>query len=102
MPIIGFSGTRGVEVVSGVRRRILLTRTVAAGVAVALLATTAQAVAAPNSSGWHGLGWDLPTLQQVGAVAGQAVPNRPIQVPPPSSAPAPQVAWPVAATYHLG
>jgi len=84
------------------RHRTFLTRTAIAAVAVALVASATQAVAAPNTSGWHGLGWDLPSLQQVDAVTGQAVANRPVQIPPPSSAPAPQVSWPAAATFHIG
>ncbi|MFI9381437.1 RHS repeat-associated core domain-containing protein [Kutzneria sp. NPDC052558] len=86
----------------GLSRRTFLTRTAIATVAVALVATATQAVAAPNASGWHGLGWDLPSLQQVNPVVGQAIASRPVQIAPPSSAPAPQVVWPAAATYRVG
>ena len=101
MPITAFQAHEG-DVVLGMRRSTFLTRTTVAVVAMSLVAASSQAVATAGTTGWHGLGWDLPALQQTNTVAGEIGTNRPVTAPPAPSAPAPKVSWPAASSYRVG
>ncbi|MER6792093.1 RHS repeat-associated core domain-containing protein [Amycolatopsis mediterranei] len=76
-------------------------RALALGMAVVLLGSAQTAAAEAAAGGWHGLGWDLPPLQQTHSVDGvdggfRAKPA----TPGGSSAPA-KVSWPAAATADV-
>ena len=47
-------------------------RAISAAVAITVLGAGQAAFAAPDKHGWHGLGWDLPALQQWKSVVGKA------------------------------
>jgi RHS repeat-associated protein len=67
--------------------------------AMVLLGSAQTAVAAPpGATGWHGLGWDLPALQQTKSVDGIPDTTRKPSTVPPASAPTPTVVWPAAAS----
>ncbi|MFB9932205.1 RHS repeat-associated core domain-containing protein [Amycolatopsis halotolerans] len=67
-----------------------------------MTACVQQAVAAPANSphGWHGLGWDLPPLQQTTSVSGKpdGLASHPVPTP---SAPLPKVVWPPASSTEV-
>jgi RHS repeat-associated protein len=70
-------------------------------VAVAMVLATQQAVATPAApSGWHGLGWDLPELQQYTPVPGKDGALGPVPVSVASS-PVPEVHWPAAGSAEV-
>ncbi|MEV6823394.1 RHS repeat-associated core domain-containing protein [Amycolatopsis sp. NPDC051102] len=65
-----------------------------------MLGTGQQAVAAPAAPGWHGLGWDLPALQQTDSVDVQpsGLSAAPVAM---AAAPTPSVSWPAAAAADV-
>jgi RHS repeat-associated protein len=67
-----------------------------------MISSESSAIAAATAShGWHGLGWDLPSLQASPSVGGTAnIPSKPMQ-PAPASISAPTVTWPSAASAQV-
>jgi RHS repeat-associated protein len=89
----------------GSRRRSWSRPGLAAVVVLAVLASTEPAWAGPRAgSGWHGLGWDLPPLQQTSSVPGVANKMRPAPGTGTTgramTAP-PAVSWPAAASAEV-
>src|SRR5258705_13783518 len=67
-------------------------------VAVVLLGSAQSAAGARAAPGWHGLGWDLPPLQQTQSVDGVDGGFRPAADTSPKSVTPPRVVWPAAAS----
>ncbi|OLR91853.1 RHS repeat-associated core domain-containing protein [Actinokineospora bangkokensis] len=69
-----------------------------------LLSTAVTALAAPDQSGWHGLGWNLPGTQAQRSVDGGTAPLRPLPAPQSvkqALTTPPAVAWPAAAAVEV-
>ncbi|MFJ9786164.1 RHS repeat-associated core domain-containing protein [Amycolatopsis sp. NPDC101161] len=84
-----------------VRRARFRLRATAAGVVLVLLGS-AQSAAAATGTGWHGLGWDLPPLQQTASVKGADGGFLPVTKPK-AMAPAAvaQASWPTAGSSDV-
>ncbi|MFB9687319.1 hypothetical protein [Amycolatopsis plumensis] len=73
----------------------------ALGLAVVLLGSAQTAAAEAAAGGWHGLGWDLPPLQQTSSVNGVDGGFRAKLVAAAGSGAPAKVSWPAAATAEV-
>ncbi len=76
-------------------------RATALGVAVIMFGSAQTAAAEAAAGGWHGLGWDLPPLQQTRSVEGKDGGLQPLPATTPKSAVPATVNWPAAADADI-
>ncbi|MEU0529104.1 RHS repeat-associated core domain-containing protein [Amycolatopsis tolypomycina] len=76
-------------------------RALALGLTVVLLASAQTAAAEAAAGGWHGLGWDLPPLQQTRSVDGVDGGFRAKPVAAVGASSPAKVSWPAAATAEV-
>jgi RHS repeat-associated protein len=76
-------------------------RVTALGIAVIMFGSAQTAAAEAAVGGWHGLGWDLPPLQQTQSVDGTDGGLRPTPSMPSTSAVPATVTWPAATSAEV-